>query len=43
MRRVLPNTYERPWLVLCEGPGDQKLLSRLIDSIFPIQTFRSSL
>lgn len=30
MRRIQSGTYDRPWLLLCEGEGDRKFFNRLI-------------
>lgn len=32
MRRLPPNTYDRPWLLLCEGYSDKRFFDRLIES-----------
>ena len=31
MKRVAGNTFDRPWLVLCEGDADKKLIDRLLE------------
>src|ERR1700688_5144443 len=30
MRRIPPETFDRPWLLLCEGDGDRRFFDRLI-------------
>jgi hypothetical protein len=36
MRRGPLTTFERPWLILCEGDSDKKFLDRLIDARIPL-------
>ena len=30
MRRIPPDTFDRPWLILCEGDGDRRFFNHLI-------------
>ena len=32
MRRVSANTFDRPWLLLCEGESDKRFLDRLLEA-----------
>ena len=32
MRRIGPNTFDRPWLILCEGISDKRFFNHLIEA-----------
>ncbi len=31
MRRIDPDTFDRQWLILCEGDGDRRFFNHLIE------------